>query len=309
MSKRAFRAKGKEMKAAPRAHSTSSQRPAAATLKALDAIDFGEPVSAATRARLVREGFINANGRLTDRGQAALDRRLAHEVLGRSHAKRRTFMTKRKSPAQLDRDIAHALARSSHASIKGPAEDTTASLVEFLAVHGIERGSRGGALGAIRLGGSTAFVRERTDGAGNVEITVQHPSSRGTSRQRFSSRDRALADLRRQIEVSQRFGGKSHATKLSKASARAKTANDQIYDLIHNKYFQSIPNDDLFSIVKKAGFRFDPEEEEFILVGRDGKATWQLYDAETGREVNHMLVLNWHKLDRTGKYEVVAYIS
>ena len=107
---------------------------------------------------------------------------------------------------------------------------------------------------------------------------------------------------------------RAHATKKSigtsgrELSKAAKKANDQIYDLIHNKYFQSIPNDELFAIVKSAGFRFDPEEEEFFLVGRDGKASWQLYD-EARREVNHMLVLQWHKLDRTGKYEVVAYVS
>jgi hypothetical protein len=99
-----------------------------------------------------------------------------------------------------------------------------------------------------------------------------------------------------------------HATKSRQPSKAAKKANDQIYDLIHNKYFQSIPNDELFAIVKRAGFRFDPEEEEFILVGRDGKATWQLHD-EAGREVNHMLVLQWHKLDKTGRFEVVAYVS
>lgn len=88
----------------------------------------------------------------------------------------------------------------------------------------------------------------------------------------------------------------------------AKRANDQIYDLVNNKYFQSIPNDQLFKIVKDAGFRFDPEEEEFILVGRDGMATWQLHDA-SGRAVNHMLALQWHKMDRTDRFEVVAYIS
>jgi hypothetical protein len=88
----------------------------------------------------------------------------------------------------------------------------------------------------------------------------------------------------------------------------AKKANDQIYDLVNNKYLQAIPNDRLFEIVKSAGFRFDPEEEEFILVGRDGKATWQLHDA-TGRPVNHMLVLQWHKMDKTGRYEVVSYVS
>jgi hypothetical protein len=105
------------------------------------------------------------------------------------------------------------------------------------------------------------------------------------------------------------------STKSSNKQARriqltqaAKRANDQIYDLVNNKYFQSIPNDQLFKIVKDAGFRFDPEEEEFILVGRDGNATWQLHDA-SGRAVNHMLALQWHKMDRTGRFEVVAYIS
>lgn len=108
----------------------------------------------------------------------------------------------------------------------------------------------------------------------------------------------------------------SHATvneALRKPSGRdfsksAKKANDQIYALINNKYFQSIPNDELFAIVKAAGFRFDPEEEEFFLVGRDGNATWQLHD-DAGRAVNHMFVLQWHKMDRTGRYEVVAYVS
>jgi hypothetical protein len=100
---------------------------------------------------------------------------------------------------------------------------------------------------------------------------------------------------------------------LSKPSSRqlaqaAKKANDQIYDLVNNKYSQGIPADRLFEIVRTAGFRFDPEEEEFILVGRDGKATWQLHDV-TGRAVNHMLVLQWHKMDRSGLYEVVAYVS
>ena len=110
------------------------------------------------------------------------------------------------------------------------------------------------------------------------------------------------AQLDREIDEALR---KPSGKQLSKA---AKKANDQIYDLTHNKYFQSFPNDELFAIVKRAGFRFDPEEEEFILVGRDGKATWQLHD-EAGREVNHMLVLQWHKMDKTGRYEVVAYVS
>lgn len=100
----------------------------------------------------------------------------------------------------------------------------------------------------------------------------------------------------------------SRPAPLSRAKA-ARRANDQIYDLINNKYFTTIPNDLLFAIVKGAGFRFDSEEEEFILTGRDGSASWQLFDQETGRPVNHILVLQWHKMDRTGRYEIVSYVS
>jgi len=92
---------------APRAHSTRSPLPTKATLRALDAIsvpDPWNPVSPTTRARLVREGYITADGKLTDRGEDALNQRLVHEVLGRDHA------TKKKSASQLEREIAEALA-------------------------------------------------------------------------------------------------------------------------------------------------------------------------------------------------------
>ena len=89
----------------------------------------------------------------------------------------------------------------------------------------------------------------------------------------------------------------------------AKKANEAIYDLTHNKYFGSVPIAQLFAIVENAGFRFDPDEKDVILTGRDGKATWFLYDPETDKSVNHMLVLNWHKLENSGRYEIVAYVS
>jgi hypothetical protein len=88
----------------------------------------------------------------------------------------------------------------------------------------------------------------------------------------------------------------------------ARKANDQLYDLVHGKYFQSIPLDQIFDIVEGAGFHFDAEEKQVILTGRDGKATWDLY-WEPGRTVNHMLVLTWHKMDVTGRYEVITYVS
>lgn len=98
----------------------------------------------------------------------------------------------------------------------------------------------------------------------------------------------------------------SNKTTLARAARRA---NDTIYALIHNRYFHAIPLDDLFTAVEEAGLRFDPEEKEVILTGRDGKATWMLFDPESDREADHMLVLNWHKMENTGRYEVVAYVS
>jgi len=88
----------------------------------------------------------------------------------------------------------------------------------------------------------------------------------------------------------------------------AKQANNDLYDLVHNKFFPAVPLDQIFGIVEQAGFHFDPEEKLCILTGREGRATWQLY-GEPGREVEHTLVVQWHKMDVTGLYEIVAYVS
>lgn len=89
----------------------------------------------------------------------------------------------------------------------------------------------------------------------------------------------------------------------------AKVANDQLYDLTHNQYFQGVPLGEIFAIVERAGFRFDPDEKDSILTGREGRATWDLYGDVPGRPLDHMLVLSWHKMERTGRYEVVVYVS
>jgi len=95
----------------------------------------------------------------------------------------------------------------------------------------------------------------------------------------------------------------------AKAAQRAaKIANDRIYDLVNNRYFQGVPLTELFEIVEAAGFRLDEQEKMCLLAGRDGKATWDLYGAP-GQAVNHMLVVSWHKMDQSGSYEVVAYVS
>lgn len=141
-----------------------------------------------------------------------------------------------------------------------------------------------------------------------ADMAAEHVRGLDTAKSRLSARQHATKKPTAQLdrEIAEALGGSKHTGK--QLSQAAKRANDQIYDLINNKYFQAIPNDQLFQIVKSVGFRFDPEEEEFILVGRDGNATWQLHDA-SGRPVNHLFVLQWHKMDRTGRYEVVAYVS
>lgn len=105
-----------------------------------------------------------------------------------------------------------------------------------------------------------------------------------------------------------RPGGRGTGRGRPRKAAAARTANDQLYDLTHNRYFTSIPLGEIFGIVERAGFHLDPEEKECFLTGREGKATWDLY-GEPGQEVDHMLVLTWHKMDVTGRYEVVTYVS
>jgi hypothetical protein len=88
----------------------------------------------------------------------------------------------------------------------------------------------------------------------------------------------------------------------------ARAANDQLHDLTHGRYFHGVPLDEIFAAVERAGFHLDPQEKECILTGRDGRATWDLYRAP-GQPLNHMLVLTWHKMEVTGRYEVVVYVS
>lgn len=126
---------------------------------------------------------------------------------------------------------------------------------------------------------------------------------------------KTAAQLQREIEEALQSPSGKQPLRPPRSSSRAtlakaaRKANDAIYDLIHNKYFQSIPLDRIFAIVEESGLSFDPEEKQVILTGRTGKATWALFDPESGGAANHMLVLTWHKMENTGRYEVVAYVS
>lgn len=95
--------------------------------------------------------------------------------------------------------------KAAHATVK---TDTTDDFTAYLAANGVELGRPGAAKGAIRIGNSTAFVKESTDPTtGAIEITIKHQSSRGTSRQRFTSRQRALTDIQRAEQLLRRMAG------------------------------------------------------------------------------------------------------
>ena len=87
----------------------------------------------------------------------------------------------------------------------------------------------------------------------------------------------------------------------------ARKANDTLHDLTARQYFSAIPLDRIYDIVEGAGFTFDAEEKFCILCGREGRATWELFYKD--RPANRMLVITWYKMDITGRYEVVAYVS
>jgi hypothetical protein len=215
----------------------------------------------------------------------------------------------KKTDAQLQRDINEALSKERHHAKKKSPHGKAAPPFPF-------------PLGPPRSKAAKVIVYSRPSGYWYAQARDAMTGAQITDASGYSRED-VLGALRgkfammgvkiKSISDEDPYEAPRHATKKSarpdkQLTQAAKRANDQIYDLVNNKYFQSIPNDQLFKIVRDAGFRFDPEEEEFILVGRDGKATWQLHDA-SGRAVNHALVLQWHKLDRTGRFEVVAYVS
>lgn len=95
---------------------------------------------------------------------------------------------------------------------------------------------------------------------------------------------------------------------MARAPRAATRANKALHALTHGQYFSAIPLDRIYDIVERAGFAFDAEEQQCMLCGRDGRATWELF-ASDGRALNHMLVVEWHKMDVTGRYEVNAYVS
>jgi hypothetical protein len=195
---------------------------------------------------------------------------------------------KSKSKAQLDREIREALRPPPSAS-RGALRDLIRR-----ARAGAEPGAELVAGDAIMAAGYSPERAGRALSPSPISEEVR-AAVRQVESKRIARRDAAVA---------------GHAARKARLppTGSVRKANDQIHDLIHNRYFASIPLDQLFAIVERAGLRFDPSEKESILTGRSGRDTWRLFNP-AGAEVDHLLVLTWHKMDTTGRYEIVAYVS
>lgn len=76
-------------------------------------------------------------------------------------------------------------------------------------------------------------------------------------------------------------------------------------------YHQQIPLNDAFDVLKAHG-AFPVQEDgtpwSGILCGREGSSRIDLVN-ENGEELNNMFVFSWYKLERSGNYEFVSYVS
>jgi len=97
--------------------------------------------------------------------------------------------------------------------------------------------------------------------------------------------------------------------------------NNEFTEKFNNKYFENIPTDELFNIIKSNGFvplMEDNTEWEGWLLGSKGRVEIMLGNKDSSLEKdestfyneveNAMFVLSWYKMP-SGNYEVVPYIS
>lgn len=91
---------------------------------------------------------------------------------------------------------------------------------------------------------------------------------------------------------------------------RVKHVNAYLSGTIGGKYWQSIPLQAIFDKCRNEGLnpvQEDGTDWEGFLLGRDGKTNIELRDLKGGP--NRYLSLSYHKMDVTGNWEVVAYVS
>ena len=94
-------------------------------------------------------------------------------------------------------------------------------------------------------------------------------------------------------------------------SAVKRKVQKAVQRVLEPTYFKKIPLGDLFSALRSLEVHLideDGTEWSGMLLGRDGRASFDL--AYNGLHVkNATLQLTWHKMDMSGNYEVIGYIS
>jgi len=101
-----------------------------------------------------------------------------------------------------------------------------------------------------------------------------------------------------------------------------KKINVEIANLVNNKYFQPIPLEKISDILNKYDIILlneDNTEYEGFLTGRTGRANIDMGIKSSGVQkngfvtysqiYNSKLILSWYKMEVSGRYEVVAYLS
>jgi hypothetical protein len=95
-------------------------------------------------------------------------------------------------------------------------------------------------------------------------------------------------------------------TAFTKDWHRARRAANGALSEISARYWEALPVADVEAALQLLGITV-PADEAGLLCGRDGQTTYPL--VFQGRTAKSVLSLSWHRLDATGKYEVVAYVS
>ena len=80
---------------------------------------------------------------------------------------------------------------------------------------------------------------------------------------------------------------------------KARAAANRHLAKLGGQYHPAIPNGAIDDVLTGYGFR---EMESGIYCGRDGRVSEQVGDRT-------WLTMTWHKMEETGRFEIVAYLS
>lgn len=95
------------------------------------------------------------------------------------------------------------------------------------------------------------------------------------------------------------------------ARPNTKLVNKEISQLITNKYFDSIPAQQIQAILDKYNLGKDVETNENVMdgiyTGREGRMDAPVSKDQRGN-VNATFIMTWYKME-SGRYEIVSYVG